>query len=140
VSIEELWTEMDMMDAISHGGTSAGNVLRSTHHKWRSVPLVLTTGICTSHTDKRALLDDTPGPSNAPSRGHGRGHGKYSTKNKAAQILFVAPEAISPWRLFVDRQYSPSTRMDVSEWEIILDELTRMGYIVKIELDSDGNE
>jgi hypothetical protein len=30
--------------------------------------------------------------------------------------------------------------MDLSEWEIILDELTRMGYILKKEPDSDGNE
>jgi hypothetical protein len=43
-------------------------------------------------------------------------------------------------RSFVDRQYSPLTDMDLSEWEIILDELTRMGYIVKKEPDNDGNE
>jgi hypothetical protein len=30
--------------------------------------------------------------------------------------------------------------MDLSEWEIILEELTRMGYIVKEEPDSDHNE
>jgi hypothetical protein len=30
--------------------------------------------------------------------------------------------------------------MYLSEWEIILDELTRIGYIVKKEIDSDGNE
>jgi hypothetical protein len=29
--------------------------------------------------------------------------------------------------------------MDRSEWEIILDGLIRMGYIVKKEPDSDGN-
>jgi hypothetical protein len=44
------------------------------------------------------------------------------------------------WRSFVDRRYSPSTDMDHSEWEIVLDELIRMGYIVKRELDSDHNE
>jgi hypothetical protein len=44
------------------------------------------------------------------------------------------------WRPFVDRQYSPLTGMDLSEWKIILDELTRMGYIVKKELNNDGNE
>jgi hypothetical protein len=43
-------------------------------------------------------------------------------------------------RSFVDRQYLPLTGMDLSEWEIILDELTRMGYIVKKEPNSDGNE
>jgi hypothetical protein len=43
-------------------------------------------------------------------------------------------------RLFIDRQYSPSTGMDLSESEIILDERTRICYIVKKEPDSDGNE
>jgi hypothetical protein len=43
-------------------------------------------------------------------------------------------------RLFVDRRYSPSTGMGLSEWEVILEELTQMGYIVKEELDSDHNE
>jgi hypothetical protein len=33
----------------------------------------------------------------------------------------------------MDRWYSPSTGMGRSEWEIILEELTRMGYIVKKE-------
>jgi hypothetical protein len=63
-------------------------------------------------------------------------------KKKAAQILSTAPRAISPRmrRSFVDRQYSPLIDMDLTEWEIILDELTRMGYIVKKEPDSDGNE
>jgi hypothetical protein len=46
---------MDMMDAISHGGTYAGNVPRNAHHKRKSVPLVETTGECTSRTDKGAL-------------------------------------------------------------------------------------
>jgi hypothetical protein len=41
-------------------------------------------------------------------------------------------------RLFIDRQYSPLTGMDRSECEIILKDLTRMGYIVKKEPDSDG--
>jgi hypothetical protein len=138
VSIGELWAEMDMIYAISREGTSVGNAPRNAHHERRSVPLVKTTGESSSHTDKGALLDDTPGSSNAPPRGRG----KCSAKNKATQILSGAPGAISlrMWRSFVDRQYSPSTGMDLSEWEIILDELTRMGYIVKKEPDSDGNE
>jgi hypothetical protein len=142
VSIGELWDEMDMMDAISHRGTSTGNVPRSAHCERRSVPLVKTIRECTSCTDTGALLDDTPGPSNAQPRGCGRGHGKYFTKNNATQILSATPRAISlrMRRLFVDRQYSPSTGMDLSEWEIILDELTHMGYIVKKEPDSDNNE
>jgi hypothetical protein len=70
-----------------------------------------------------------------------KGHGKGSVKKKASQILSTAPGAISPRmrRSFVDRQYSPSTGMDQMEWEIILDHLIRMGYIVKKEHDSDGN-
>jgi hypothetical protein len=84
VSIGELWAEMDMMDALSCGGSSTGNIHRSTHCERSSVPLVQTTSERTSHTIKGALLDDTPGPSNAPSRGHERGHGKYSAKNKDA--------------------------------------------------------
>jgi hypothetical protein len=34
---------------------------------------------------------------------------------------------------FIDRKYSPSTGMDQSEWEINLEELTRMGLILKKE-------
>jgi hypothetical protein len=63
-------------------------------------------------------------------------------EKKAARILSTAPGAISTcmWRSFVDRQYSSSIDMDQSEWKIILEELTRMGYIVKREPDSDGGE
>jgi hypothetical protein len=43
-------------------------------------------------------------------------------------------------RSFVDRCFSPLTGMGLSEWEIILDELIHMGYIVKKEPDSDCNE
>jgi hypothetical protein len=87
---------------------------------------------------KGAPMNDDPGPSTMLSRGHGR----CSTRNKDTQILSAAPGAISPHmrRSFVDRQYSPSTGMDLSEWKIILDELIRMGYIVKKEPDSDGGE
>jgi hypothetical protein len=83
VSIGELWAEMDMVDAISHGGTSAVNIPRNVHHKRRSMPLVKITGERTSHTDMGALLDDTPGPTNALPRGRKSGRGKYSMKNKA---------------------------------------------------------
>jgi hypothetical protein len=43
-------------------------------------------------------------------------------------------------RSFVDRLYSPSTGMGLSEWEVILEELTHMCYIVKEEPDNDHNE
>jgi hypothetical protein len=36
-------------------------------------------------------------------------------------------------RSFVDRHYSPLTCMDWSEWEITLEQLICMGYIVKKE-------
>jgi hypothetical protein len=117
VSIGELWAEMDMMDEISHGGTSTGNVPRNVHREQRSLPSVETTSERAHRTDKGALLDDTPGPSNAQPQGNGRDHGRYSLKNKVAQILSAAPRAISSHmqRSFVDRQYSPSTGMDLSE-------------------------
>jgi hypothetical protein len=41
-------------------------------------------------------------------------------------------------RSFVDRQYSPSTHMDRSEWEIILGELICMGFLVNHEPVSEG--
>jgi hypothetical protein len=41
---------------------------------------------------------------------------------------------------FVDRQYLPSTGKDRSEWEIILEELIRMGLLVKHEPLSEGGE
>jgi hypothetical protein len=73
---------------------------------------------------------------------HQGGCGRGSTRNKVARILSAFPGAISPHmrRSFVDGQYSPSTGMDQSEWEIILEELTRMGYIIKREPDSDDGE
>jgi hypothetical protein len=43
-------------------------------------------------------------------------------------------------RSFSDRQYSPSTGMDWSEWEIILEQLIRMGFIVKKEPISEGDD
>jgi hypothetical protein len=83
-------------------------------------------------------MNDTLRPSTAPPRGHGGG----STKNKAARVLSTAPGAILPHkqRSFVDRQYSPSTGIDRSEWEVILEELTWMGYIIKKEPESDSGE
>jgi hypothetical protein len=68
--------------------------------------------------------------------------GGSSAKREVAQILSAAPRAISLCmrRSFVDRRYSPSTGMGLSQWEVILDELIYMGYIVKKELDSDHNE
>jgi hypothetical protein len=57
-------------------------------------------------------------------------------------ILSAAPEVVSPCmrRSFVERRYSPSTGIGLSEWEVILDEFTRMGYIVKEEPICDDDE
>jgi hypothetical protein len=43
-------------------------------------------------------------------------------------------------RSFVERRYLPSTGVEHSEWEIILEQLIHMGYIVKEETVSDDNE
>jgi hypothetical protein len=92
----------------------------------------------TSRKDKVALPNDAPGPSSTLLKSHGKG----SVKKKVVQILSHAPREIYPRmrKSFVDRQYSPSNDMGLSEWEFILEELTCMGYIVKEEPDSDGNE
>jgi hypothetical protein len=51
-----------------------------------------------------------------------------------------AARAVSPRMRcsFVDRQYSPSTGMDRSEWEMILGELVHMGFLVKHEPVREG--
>jgi hypothetical protein len=79
--------------------------------------------------DRKALVDGAPGSSSAPP--HCRGGG--STKNKAMQILAKAFWAISTRmrHSFVDMQYSPSIGMDRTECEIIFEELTYMGFLVK---------
>jgi hypothetical protein len=41
---------------------------------------------------------------------------------------------------FIDRQYSPLTGMDQSEWEIILEELICMKLFVKQEPISEGED
>jgi hypothetical protein len=88
--------------------------------------------------DRKAPVDGAPSSSSAPSRSCDGG----SAKNKAAQILANASWAIpcQMRRSFVDRQYSPSTGMDRSEWEIILGEHIRMGLLVKQEPISKGED
>jgi hypothetical protein len=68
--------------------------------------------------------------------------GGGSAKHKTTRILVDADGAIAPRmkHSFVDRQYSPSTGMDHSEWEIILEELTHMGFLVKRESLSESEE
>jgi hypothetical protein len=140
LNIGELWPNIDKLDEVNHGATFMGDLSGSTLLERSSSVLVARVNECANPINKRTLVDDAPRPSSALPRGHGRGRG--STRKKAAQILATAPRAISPHmrRLFVDRQYSPSTGMDQSEWEIILEELTSRGYIVKEGPDSDGGE
>jgi hypothetical protein len=82
-----------------------------------------------SHVDRGAPVGGAPGSSFAPQCGCG---GDF-VKNKVVRILADAPGVILPRmkHSFVDRQYSPSTGMDRSEWEIILEELILMGFLVK---------
>jgi hypothetical protein len=63
-------------------------------------------------------------------------------KQKDVRILADAFRAILSRmrRSFVDRQYTPSTGMDQSEWEIILGELIHMGFLVKQEPLSEGDD
>jgi hypothetical protein len=84
------------------------------------------------------LLGDAPGPSVALPKSRGKG----SAMRKAMHILFGDPGAISLCmrKSFVDRQYSPSTGMGLSEWAIILEEVRHMGYIVKEEPASNDNK
>jgi hypothetical protein len=91
-----------------------------------------------SHASRGTSIGEILGPSSAPAKGCSVG----STKNEAAQILADALGVILPRMRcsFIDRQYLPLTGMHQSEWEIILEELTRMGLIVKKEPISNGEE
>jgi hypothetical protein len=133
-SIGKLWPDIDEFDEISREGTSGKGHHGGVLLERGSVPFIMGMGSGATPVAGRASINDTPVPSSAPPRGHGRG----STRNRAARILSDAPRAVSPhmWRSFIDRWYSPSTSMDCSEWEIILEELTRIGYIVKKEPDN----
>jgi hypothetical protein len=84
---------------------------------------------------EKDLLTDVAGTSSIRSKRCEGG----STRREAVWILSTAPGAISPRmrRSFVDRRYSPLTGMGLSEWEVILDELIHMGYIVKKEPDNE---
>jgi hypothetical protein len=130
-SIRDLWPDIDKLDEINSGDASIENVPGNVIHGQRLMPSVVRTNENVRHVVKRIVVNDAPRRSNAPPGGRGRG----SAKKKATLILFTAPKDISPrmQRSFINRQYSPSTGMDQSEWEIILDDLTRMGYIVKEE-------
>jgi hypothetical protein len=133
VSIGGLWREINNLDEASCEGTSS-TATQNHREDPASHPLSNSGGSKRKvredvvHAAEKASLDETPGWSSAPPRGCVGG----SVRSKATWILSDAPEAILPHmrRSFADRQYSPSTGMDQSEWEIILEDLTHMGYIV----------
>jgi hypothetical protein len=138
MSIGELSPNIDKLDEINREATFVGDLPGGALHERSSSLSVVRVNERASPVNKRALMGVAPKLSSAPPRGRGR----CSMRNKATQILSTAPRAISPCmqRSFVDTQYPPLTGMDRSEWEIILEELTRMGYIVKKEPDSDAGE
>jgi hypothetical protein len=126
------------LDEINHRGVYVVDIPKVMPREERSRALVEKIDKHTRRRGKGALLNDGVGPSNILPKGCGKG----SMKRKGAQIFSGAPRAISPHmrKSFVNTQYSPSSDMGLNEWEIILGELTHMGYIVKKEPDSDGNE
>jgi hypothetical protein len=138
MSIGELWLDIDKLDEINHRGLFAVDIPEVVPREERSRASVVKIDKHARRKGKGALLNDGAGPSNILPKGHEKG----SVKRKAAQILSGAPTTISPRmrKSFENTQYSPSSGMGLSEWEIILEGLTRMGYIVKKEPDSDGNE
>jgi hypothetical protein len=138
VSIGESWPDIDKLDKAGREGASAQSRRESLPPRPSSERLSRRVNEGTVLVTRRALVDDALGPLSAPLRGYGGG----SARSKAARILSDTPKAILPHmqRSFMDRQYSPSIGMDRSEWEIILEELTRMVYIVKKEPLSEGDD
>jgi hypothetical protein len=142
VSFGELWPGIDVLDEAVLKGTSVVPAQEplggEASHSCGRLQGSRRKGEGSLCVDRRALVDGAPGSSSAPSRSCVGG----SMKNKAAQILANAYGAISPQMRcsFVDRQYSPSTGMDRSEWEIILGELIHMGLLVKQEPISKGED
>jgi hypothetical protein len=130
-SIGELWLDVDKLDGAAQEGASMWSYRQSLPPGPSSGRSNRGTEDDAMHATGRALLDDALRPSFALPRGYGGG----SVRNKAMRILSDAPGVVSPCmrRSFVDRRYLPSTSMDPSEWEIILEECTHMGYIVKQE-------
>jgi hypothetical protein len=134
MTIGDLWPEIDSLHEADCEGTftttTHSHLEASTSHpqldargsrreRWEG----------TRDVAKSALLDQALGPSFAAQKSYGRG----STKKKAARILSDIPRDILPHmkRSFAEKRYSPSTGMDQSEWEIILEQLIIMGYVVK---------
>jgi hypothetical protein len=137
-SIGELWLDIDKLDEIRHEDTSIVHTHDVSVHGRKSIASAEKAGRRSRRKGNKALLKDAPRTSNIKSKSRGSG----SAKREAALILSATPGTISLHmrRLFVDRRYSPLIGMDLSDWEVILDELTHMGYIVKEEPTSDNDE
>jgi hypothetical protein len=129
MSIGELWPDIDKLDEIDGGDTSAVNIAEVALHEKKSLASIKKANKHARRGGKGALLNNAPGPYNVLQKGRRMGF----ANEKLAQILSNALGAVSLHmrRPFVDKWYSPSIGMEPSEWEIILHELTRMGYIVK---------
>jgi hypothetical protein len=101
MSIGELWPYIDELGEINARATFVGDLPRGMLHERGSSLSAARVNKCASTINKRALMDDAPGPSSAPPKGCGRG----SVRKKAAQILSTGPGAISPacgGRLWID--------------------------------------
>jgi hypothetical protein len=135
LSIGELWPDIDKLDKIRREDTSVVHTHDAALRGRKSIASAEKADRHSRYSGKKALLSDAAGPPNIKSKGH---RSSFANR-KAVQILSTAPRMILPHmrRSFVDRRYSPSTGMGVSEWEIILVELIHMRYIVKKEHDSD---
>jgi hypothetical protein len=137
-SIGELWPDIDKLDDSSCEDTSVVRARDASIHGKRLAASNGNTSKCSRREGNKDSLTNVAGMSSIRSRNHEGG----STRRDVARILSAAPGAISLCmrRSFIDRRYSPSTGMGLSEWEVILDELIRMGYIVKEEPNSNHNE
>jgi hypothetical protein len=137
-SIGELWPDIGKLDDPLREDTSVVHARNASIPGKRSVASIGNTSKRSRHEGNKDSLTDIAGTSNIRSKWRDGG----SARRHAVQIVSAASGAISTHmrRSFVDRRYAPSTGMGLSEWEVILDELICMGYIVKKEPDSDHNE
>jgi hypothetical protein len=112
-SIGELWPDIDKLDKMSCEDTFVVHVRdASVCGKWLAASIE-NAGKWSRREGKEDSLTDIAGMSSIRSK---RCRG-ISTRREAARILSAAPNAISlrMRRTFVDRQYSPSTSMGLSE-------------------------
>jgi hypothetical protein len=113
LSIEELLTDIGKLDEIRHEDTSVVHTGDVSLHGRESIASAEKVDRRSRRSGKKVFLSDAPRPSNIKSKGRRSGF----AKRKAPRILSVALKTISPHmrRSFVDRRYSPSTDMGLSE-------------------------